>query len=185
MMTNSAKLILLKRNEEIKKQFAKFDDLEELSIEVCLEKLSKPDFKVVESELVKPFETFLEPVQKFKNKPCVYFIEIVEGNTNQMRKAYEQLNFTNKSALRKENTKICGTKCLYVGKSQKTIIHRLKVHFGYKNTTENGFQLLHWAKPLDVKLKIHIYCFPEELGFLLPLYERELNKEMKPLIGYL
>jgi hypothetical protein len=184
-MLDFGNVILLKSNEELKNQINKLDIFETLSLDVYLDAFSEPDFKVVEKERVQPFETFLEPIQKFKNKPCIYFIEIVEGNKNQMRKAYEQLNFKNKAALRKGNAKIFDTTCLYVGKSQKGILHRLKVHFGYKDTTEKGLQLLHWAKPLNLKLKIHIYCFPEELGFLLPMYERKLNKELKPLIGYL
>ena len=184
-MIDLGNIILLKSNEEIRNQISKLDVFETYSLEVNVNNFSTPDFEVVEKERVQPFETFLEPIQKFKNKPCVYFIEIVEGNTNQMRKAYEQLNFKNKAALRKENVKMFNTKCLYVGKSQKGILHRLKVHFGYKNTSENGLQLLHWDKSLNLKLKIHIYCFSAELGFLLPLYERQLNKELKPLIGYL
>lgn len=184
-MLDFGNVILLKSNEELKNKINNLDIFETLSLDVYLDAFSEPDFKVVEKERVQPFETFLQPIQKFKNKPCVYFIEIVEGNTKEIRTAYEKLKLNNKAALRKEDKKSFDTQCLYVGKSQKTILHRLKVHFGYKNTTENGLQLLHWAKPLDLKLRIHIYCFPDALNFLLPMYERALNKELKPLIGYL
>jgi hypothetical protein len=184
-MKDLANTYLLKCNENLKNQMSKLDIFETLSLDVCLDAFSTPDFKVVEKERVQPFETFLEPIQKFKNKPCVYFIEIVEGNTEKIRTTYEKVNLTNKAGLRKVDKKYFETKCLYVGRSQKTIIHRLIVHFGYKNTSENGLQLLHWGKSLNLKLRIHIYCFSEELGFLLPLYERQLNKELKPLIGYL
>jgi hypothetical protein len=184
-MKDLANTVLLKRNENLKNQISKLDIFETLSLDVCLDAFSEPDFKVIEKERIQPFETFLEPIQKFKSKPCVYFIEIVEGNTEKIRTSYEKLKLTNKAALRKEDKKIFDTTCLYVGKSQKSIIHRLKVHFGYKNTTESGLQLLHWAKPLDLKLTLHVYCFPTELDFLLPMYEKELNRSLKPLIGHL
>lgn len=177
--------IIYNRNLELKRHLNQLDVFESWSVLVNLKDFQLPDFNLEEVERVKPFEIFLQPIQEFKNKPCVYFIEIVEGNIQEIRTTYEKLNFKNKSALRKINKMNLDTKYLYVGKSQKSILHRLKVHFGYKNTTENGLQLLHWAKPLDIKLKIHIYCFPKELDFLLPMYEREFNKKLKPLIGYL
>lgn len=184
-MIERGKSILQRSKQEIIEHINYLDDYESISLLANLDSFEVPNFSLAETERLKPFETFLEPIHKFNNRPCVYFIEIHKGNTKEMRIAYKQLKFKNKAGLKKEDKKIFDTQCLYVGKSQKSIIHRLKVHFGYKNTTENGLQLLHWAKKLDVSLKIHIFCFHEKFDFLLPMYERKLNKELKPLIGYL
>ena len=177
--------MIYNQNQVLRRHLSQLDTFETLSVFVDMKDFQKPDFNTEDAERLKPFEDFLEPIQKFKDKPCVYFIEIVTGNPKEIRAAYEQLDGKNKAGLRKIDEKIFDTQCLYVGKSQKSIVHRLKVHFGYKNTSEKGLQLLHWAIPLHLKLKIHIYCFPTELDFLLPSYEKVLNKELKPLIGYL
>lgn len=179
------KSIIQNTNERVLEALKALQEPRYFEISVNYNQFNQPDFDKTESERLLEFEPFLENFEPFKNQPCVYVFEILDGNTKRIRKAYESLKAANKAALRKVDEDYFDTKCLYVGKSQKSIIHRLKVHFGYKNTTENGLQLLHWIKPLHVELKLHVYCFPTELDFLLPMYEKELNKELKPLIGYL
>ncbi|OYU82525.1 MAG: hypothetical protein CFE24_15260 [Flavobacterium sp. BFFFF2] len=180
-----AKKIIYNQNQELRNHISQIDAFESLSLTIDLNDFEIPNFNLNEAELVKPIEAFLQPIQEFKNKPCLYFFEITDGNRKEIRTAYEKLNFNNKAALKKEDDKLLETNCLYLGKSQKGIIHRMKVHFGYKQTTEKGLQLLHWSKPLEMKLKIHIICFSKTSDFLLPMYEKTLNGELKPLIGYL
>ncbi|GAB4161451.1 MAG: hypothetical protein Tsb0033_18890 [Winogradskyella sp.] len=154
-------------------------------IVIDFKKLPKPDFSVSENIRLKEFAPILKGLELCKNKPCLYFFEITNTsiNTKEIIKTYQYLNVENKAALRKSIN--FDSKYLYVGKSQKNIQHRMKVHFGYKNTTENGLQLLHWAKPLLTEIMLHVYCFDETLGFLLPLYEKKFDNQLKPLIGYL
>lgn len=152
-------------------------------ISVACNKLLKPNFDKTESERLKEFETFLEKLEPFKNLPCLYVFEVVKGDSKEIVNTFKNLNLNNKAAVRKNID--FQSKTLYVGKSKNSIQHRMKVHFGYKNTTENGLQLLHWIKPLQVELKLHVYCFTNEIDFLLPMYEKQFNENLKPLIGYL
>lgn len=176
--------LIKKTNTFIKEQLNTMATPEYQVLQIDVQNFETPDFNLSENERLKEFSFFREPlVVTTKNKPCIYFFEIIKGDTEQIIKAYKQLKKQNKSALKKEiNYK---TTCLYVGKSNKTMLHRLKVHLGYKNTTENGLQILHWAKTLELELKLHVYSFPKEVAFLLPLYEAKFNKTYKPLIGYL
>lgn len=182
-MNNEVKEILKNTNEIVETSLKSLDGIETYTIQLELTGFEKPDFNITESERLKPMDELLKSLEKFKGKPCLYFFEILSGDTKEFLETYKRLELKNKSAIKK--TVDYQTKCLYVGRSLNGIIHRLKVHFGYKNTTENSLQLLHWAKPLDMKLQIHLYFFPKELGFLLPLYERKVNRELKPLIGHL
>jgi hypothetical protein len=173
-------------NTFISEQVGLLANPEYQAVAIDLQNFKKPDFSLSENEVLKEFNNFIEPIRsKIKNKPCIYFFEIEKNNCNRILQVYENLEKGNISALRKNIKKEEKTTCLYVGRSKKTIVHRLKVHFGYRDTTENGLQLVHWAKPLKLKLKLHIYIFPKKLDFLLPLYEERFNREYKPLIGYL
>jgi hypothetical protein len=182
-MIAKSKGIIKKANSFVKKTFKSFDGYEIVSLPVDLSTLSIPNFKLEQSEREKPIEQLLKVIDKHKGKPCIYLFEIESGDTKKIIKKYEKLKRTNKSALKNEIN--YNTNCLYIGKSANGIAHRMKVHFGYRDTSENGLQLLHWVKNLDLSLKIHFIFLKPKLFFLLPLYERRLNQELTPLIGHL
>lgn len=150
-------------------------------VEFDVRNFETPNFNKLQDELLKEFNSLFKPLTAaVKNKPCLYFFEILEGNIESIIEFYENLDKKNKSALKKRP--YSNTTCLYVGRSKRNLEHRIKVHFGYRDTTEKGLQLLHRAKPLNLKLKLTIYIFPEELHLFLPFYEARFSAEYKPLL---
>lgn len=74
--------------------------------------------------------------------------------------------------------------CLYVGKVKKTIWGIIIQHLGYYKVKQTqGLQLFHWAKGLNLILEIHMYEFEENIEELISIFEIELAKEKKPIIG--
>lgn len=183
-MRETGKNIINTANTAIKEKIGLLNAYKNVTLEIDLQEFRIPNFEKPEKENLIDFNTWCKPfAETLKNKPCIYVFEIIKDNTQDIIKAYSQLNKANKSAVKK--TIDYNSRCLYIGKSKSTIIHRLKVHLGYKNTTENGLQLLHWAQKLKLQLHLSIYVFPKEVDFLLPYYEANFSKEYKPLIGHL
>jgi len=183
-MGEKATNIIKQANAALEENLSQLANYEHHILDINTELLKIPNFHLSEKILIEEFDNLIRPLrQNFKNKPCIYFFEFKKGEAKVIRDAYKNLNQNNKSALKK--TLNNDTTCLYVGRSKGTIINRLKAHLGYKNTTENAMQLLHWAKPLKLQLKLNIFIFPKELDFLLPLYEATFHKNYKPLIGHL
>lgn len=76
------------------------------------------------------------------------------------------------------------SKCLYVGKVKKTVWGRVIQHLGfYKVAKTQGLQLFEWARDLDLKLKMHVYEFEEDMCDLVSIMELELARKKKPIIG--
>ncbi len=182
-MDKVAVAILNKTNKQVIKYLELLDNYKCYELEIDTHKFKSIDFSLPEKVLLLEYNQLLKPIEKnIKNTPCVYTLEIIKGDTKQIIKAYKKLKKNNKSALKKEID--YKTNFLYVGRSKATIKHRLRVHLGYRNTSENALQLLHWAKPLGLELKLNIYTFPKELEFLLPLYEARFQEKLNPLIGF-
>ena len=183
-MEGKGKQIIEETNKFITEKLSLLQPYKQLEIAIDVSNFSVPDFSLPEKKRLSEFDIMIHPYKELlKNKPCIYVFEIKKGNTKDIIETYKKLNKTNKSAVKKKiNYK---TTYLYVGRSKSTILNRLKVHFGYKNTTENALQLLHWAKPLVLELRLNIYVFEKEIDFLLPLYESNFSKSHLPLIGHL
>lgn len=57
-------------------------------------------------------------------------------------------------------------------------------HLGYhKNIDNHGLQLCHWAQELELELELNYIILPKEVEGLTELFERELSKKLKPIIG--
>lgn len=170
-------------NSELIKQLTHITNYKHYELPIAIDGLKKIDFTLPEKELLKPYNLLIQPLEtKLKNKPCVYSFNIDKGNVEEILEVYKASKKTNKSALK--NNPNSNTKCLYVGRSKNNIQHRLRVHLGYRNTTEKGLQLLHWAQGLGVQITVEIYVFSKELHFLLPFYEAKLQEKLQPLIGF-
>lgn len=170
-------------NSELIKQLTHITNYEHYELPITIDAFKKIDFTLPENELLEEYNVLIQPLEnKLKNKPCVYCFKILQGNVEDILETYKNSKKTNRSALKKvPNT---NTKYLYIGRSKNNIKHRLRVHLGYRNTTENGLQLLHWAQGLALQINIEIYVFSKELYFLLPFYEAKLQEKLQPLIGY-
>lgn len=76
------------------------------------------------------------------------------------------------------------SKVLYVGKTGSELKGRMVSHLGYhRNNDNHGLQLCHWATDLELKLELNYISLPKELEGLTELFERELSKQLKPIIG--
>jgi hypothetical protein len=136
---------------------------------------------------------------KERTGPCVYYFEILAGPSQ--GDIIERFNVCkeNKPALKK-NPKDSNSKILYVGKVEgfnpeiSAIAGRLIMHLGF-HTNKNsgnpepsnvhGLYLFDWAKDLGLKLRFHVFefKFEKETKGLVGIIEKDLAKELKPIIG--
>ncbi len=76
------------------------------------------------------------------------------------------------------------SRVLYVGKTKTELKSRMLSHLGYHKKNQNhGLQLCHWAADLELKLELNYISLPREVEGLTELFERELSKRLKPIIG--
>lgn len=120
-------------------------------------------------------------------KPCLYRFEIVGGpSTEIILNAYQQFRQskpTRATAAVKKGLDFTTT-TLYVGKVKENVKVRMVVHTGhYSATTTAGLQLCHWAKGLNLKLRVHIYEFQKEMADFISSFELKFSNEYRPLIG--
>lgn len=121
-------------------------------------------------------------------QPVVYWFEIVSDIKRQEIMAavvaYKDQNARSVPAI-KINFANWDTNTLYVGSCSKTRLRdRIHQHLGYyvEGRTQ-GLQLCHWARPLNIDLRLHVILLPVEASDLTVLYEKELALNKKPLIG--
>lgn len=75
-------------------------------------------------------------------------------------------------------------KVLYVGKTCSGLQGRMVAHLGYdKKNDSHGLQLCHWAADFELKLELNYISLPKELAGLTELFEKELSKQLKPIVG--
>lgn len=124
--------------------------------------------------------------------PLVYFFSLPEDISSEM--IFQSISefkdqqkgkpdFRSVPALRNNFPRNSTT--LYVGCCASTKLSaRMFWHFGYyKVGATQGLQLCHWAKPLNLELKITVIQFSTQLKDIVYLYEKLLANELKPIIG--
>lgn len=117
----------------------------------------------------------------------MYLFELVSHNAEQVKKSYNafcnnpDLLHLNKSAIKKNAH--TDTQYLYIGKVKKGVGGRMATHFGYANPKIGGLQLKYWAKAINLKLKVHIVAFDENIDDFINPLELQLTKNLRPLIG--
>lgn len=73
---------------------------------------------------------------------------------------------------------------LYVGKVKKALWGRVIQHLGFSRTAgTQGLQLYHWTRGMALELKLTAFEFEADMAELLPLVERAVAKQLKPLLG--
>lgn len=127
------------------------------------------------------------------SSPVVYWFEMHEGTdpvavftAAKKCKNYqniEDVNFRHLPSMRENCPSISPT--LYVGCcGSTTLINRMFWHFGYYSTGKTqGLQLCHWSRELDLKLTIHTLSLPIEAKDFIYVYEKQIAKKLKPIIG--
>lgn len=133
------------------------------------------------------YKSLFEELMKIKG-PCVYFFkinsefilqEIIENLDN-----YKIIPENRSTPAIKKH--ISESNILYVGKVKRNIYGRLIQHLGFhKNHQTQGLQLFHWITKNNVKLNLDftIYEFDYNMIEIVSLYENELAKFLKPIIG--
>ena len=117
----------------------------------------------------------------------MYWFEIISDTDNKMirdriKKYSKSKNSKATPAMKKTYDE--NSKCLYVGKVKKNISGRMIQHLGYyKVVRTQGLQLFYWTKGLNLKLIVHLYSLNDDLAELIAIFERELAKHKKPILG--
>lgn len=76
------------------------------------------------------------------------------------------------------------TKALYIGKVKKDFWGRVVQHLGfYPVIRTQGLQIHHWCAGLDLKLRLHIYEFENDMAGLMPIIENGMALILDPLLG--
>lgn len=119
--------------------------------------------------------------------PVLYWFEILSDIDNDIirekLKEYSETNNSKATPAMKKSFDI-NSKCLYVGKVKRSVWGRMIQHLGfYKVSRTQGLQLFHWSKGLNLKLKVHLYEFEPEMADLISIFEIELAKQNKPIVG--
>lgn len=125
-----------------------------------------------------------------QNNPCVYFFEIVSDISPEAIVANLQiLEGRTKPSIKKKHPQ--QSKVLYVGKVKSIFWGRLIMHMGFhtnkkregQQSIAHGLQLRHWAKSMELKLKLHVYEFEPEMADYMEIIERLFAKQLNPIIG--
>lgn len=132
---------------------------------------------------------------KSKNNPVLYWFELNSSNKNHLirekyinyrepiKKNFSASNYRNTSSYKSKYEPSSTT--LYVGKVEKGFWGRLVTHLGYNQSKKTaGMQLFYWYDiALFGELKLNYMEFNPEMKHLIPVLEKELANELKPLIG--
>lgn len=138
---------------------------------------------ILESEQFKNWFMELQTI----TGPCVYWYEIASGISNteiigKLDEYKKQMEHRVIPVYRKNYNQ--ETKILYVGKVKGQFYGRVIQHLGYhKQVQTQGLQLYHWAKNIDLKLKLHVIEFNNDMSDLVATVEQYFAKELNPLLG--
>lgn len=117
--------------------------------------------------------------------PVVYWFEIVSNTSNDkcldtISEYKKNKNSRSMPLIRKSIFK--ESKALYVGKTKSNLSKCLTKHLGYDSKIdEQGLQLFHWAKSINLKLRLHVYLFDIDMGDLVSIIQLKLSRKLKPI----
>lgn len=140
-----------------------------------------------ESQCITSLADFFNALNIVK-QPVIYWFVITSSHSskqimNKVRAASDKINRRFPMLERKRTYKY-ESNVLYVGKTWSKLKGRMVSHLGYhKNIDNHGLQLCHWAQELELELELNYIILPEEVEGLTELFERELSKKLKPIIG--
>jgi len=146
---------------------------------------SLDDYNHIDIRESEKFKNLFVDLKKIEG-PVLYYWEVTSDHSseeivNRIKKYSHSENSKSIPAI-KINYPI--SKVLYVGKVKKHIWGRFIQHLGfYKVPRTQGLQLFYWAKELCLTLKITVLEFEPEMINLMDVLEREIAKELKPMLG--
>lgn len=119
--------------------------------------------------------------------PVLYWFEILPPTTNEdVRNAISEYKHSIEAksvpALKSKYSR--DSNILYVGKVKRNFWGRVIQHLGYYQVVRTqGLQLYHWARPLNLKLRLHAYQFEPEMEDLVSVFELKFARILKPITG--
>jgi hypothetical protein len=120
-------------------------------------------------------------------EPVLYWFSFNSGNIDSkiIREKYERTrNKTNRNCASYRTYFDAESTTLYVGKVKTDFWGRLITHLGYtKNIQTAGLQLYHWYEQDFPELQLNYVIFGSEMADLISLFELQIARELKPLIG--
>ncbi|WP_452225616.1 hypothetical protein [Lacinutrix chionoecetis] len=117
--------------------------------------------------------------------PILYWFEIVSDTTNDTClnaiSEYKRMkNSRSMPSIRKSLFK--ESKALYLGMTKSKFSKCIVQHLGYNSKIDaQGLQLFHWAKPLNLKLRLHAYLFDIDMEDLVSIIELKLSRKLRPI----
>jgi hypothetical protein len=178
------------------------DFIESKSFVIDCSKLPEPleEGNIYEHE---DFIKLFDDLDKIKSHPCVYWFELEDAEQGDMiwdgivanSKSYKdeisqkidrlKRKFRLLPAVKKKTSLNLRTHVLYVGKTKRDLKGRLVPHLGYYHNSPDtqGLQLCWWAKKMELKITFHYIELPDMLRDFTRLFEANLAKELKPLLG--
>lgn len=130
------------------------------------------------------FISLIEP--QYEN-PAIYWFEIT--SLHSARDIYDYVIELKEQKLRnlpahKKLFSSWDSNILYVGKVKSNLAGRMLLHLGYGNAPSvQGLQLCHWLKHKDLKLKLNVIYLPKNLDVLAGVFELQLARQLKPILG--
>ena len=148
---------------------------------------SLEDYNYIDIRDSLEFKNIFENLNTLNKSPVLYWFEIISstprGLIRKQITEYSENKISKTTPSLKKSFDI-NSNCLYVGKVKKGISGRIIQHLGYyKVRRTQGLQLFHWTKGLDLKLKVHLYEFENEIADIVSIFEIEMAKLKKPITG--
>ncbi|URM36296.1 hypothetical protein [Flavobacterium anhuiense] len=133
----------------------------------------------------KNFKNLFNDLKKIEG-PVLYYWEVTSDHSPYeiVERIKKYANSENSKSIPAIKRNYPQTKILYVGKVKKHIWGRFVQHLGfYKVQRTQGLQLFYWAKELCLDLKVTVLEFEPDMINLMDVLEREMAKELKPILG--
>ena len=134
-------------------------------------------------------QTVFDQIAAIKG-PVVYVFEIISAHSSESvraaAQAYRDKGLRAMPAFRKESKVDYTSRVLYVGKVKMKagFLARVFQHLGFWGAKKTqGMQLCHYACGLDLKLELTVFEFEADMADLLPLLEKAVASQLKPLLG--
>lgn len=152
----------------------------------CINCADLDNYLITDIRSTTKFELLFKQLGQIENQ-AIYWYEIVsDTNNSSILEAFEQYkqNPTSRPTPALNNYEHQTSKTLYVGKVKGCLWGRTIQHLGYhKDATDHGLQLYHWAKPLSLKLELHVIEVNDNMNHLIPSLEVYFANKLQPLIG--
>ena len=118
-------------------------------------------------------------------RPVVYVFEIISAaNPSVVRAAAESYQGGARTMPAFRSNIEAASQCLYVGKVKSNFQARIIQHLGFGSTARTqALQLCHWARGLDLQLRLTAFEFRADMADLLPLLEKSVASQLEPSIG--